>query len=219
MDIKIDNRERKRVKKAVEYYKSRNHMVNVEVLDTGDYLFEDKVVFEYKTYSDAFSSIRDGRLFDESLRQSEAYPYHYVIIVGTDKDRQNALYKLFKLKVHFTIKQYYGAVARLNTYTNVIFAPNTMKAFKLMECQTEKCLDNKPMIRELNNKTDNPALNILMFLPDIKYNRAKLITDALKLETVEDLFNITKKDLTEIKGIGDKIADNIMRNLSNKYYG
>lgn len=217
MNIKIDNRERKRVKKAVEYYENKNHMVNVEVLDTGDYIFEDKVVFEYKTYSDIFSSIMDGRLFDESLRQCEVYPYHYVIVVGTDKDRQNALYKLFKLKVRFSIKQYYGAIARLNTYTNVIFAPNTMKAFKIMECQADKCLDSKPMIRELKTKTDNPALNILMFLPEIKYNRAKLITDALELETVEDLFNVTKDDLIGIKGIGDKIADNILNNLSTKY--
>ena len=56
-----------------------------------------------------------------------------------------------------------------------------------------------------------------MFLPDIKYNRAKLITDSLNLETVEDLFNVTKEDLTNIKGIGDKIADNILSNLTNKY--
>ena len=217
MEVKIDNREKKRIKKAVEYYESKNHMISIETLETGDYLFEDKVVFEYKTYSDAFTSIMDNRLFDESLRQSEAYPYHYVIIVGNDKDRQKALYNLYKLHIRFTIKQYYGAIARLNTYTNVIYAPNTPKAFKIMECQAEKCLDNKPMIRELNKKTDNPALNILMFLPNIKYNRAKLIVDNLHLETVEDLFNITKKDLTDIKGIGSKTADNILSNLSNNY--
>lgn len=217
MNIRIDNHERKRIKKATEYYESKNHAVNVEVLDTGDYVFEDKVVFEYKTYSDLFASITDGRLFDESLRQLEVYPYHYVIIVGTDKDRKNALYKLFKLHVKFTMKQYYGAIARLNTYTNVIYAPNVPKALKIMECQAEKCLDSKPMVRELNKKTDNPCLNILMFLPDIKYNRAKLITDSLELETVEDLLNVTKKDLVSIKGIGDKIADNILSNLTNKY--
>ena len=217
MEIKIDNRENKRIKKATEYYESKDHIVSVEKLDTGDYVFENKVVFEYKTYSDMFTSIMDNRLFDESLRQIEAYPYHYVIIVGNDKDRQKASYNLYKLNIRFNIKQYYGAVARLNTYTNVIYAPNTPKAFKIMECQAEKCLDNKPMIRELNKKTDNPALNILMFLPDIKYNRAKLIVDSLHLETVEDLFSITKKDLTDIKGIGDKIADNILSNLSNRY--
>lgn len=217
VDVKIDYREKKRSKQAEEYYSSQGHTVSVERLDTGDYVFEDKVAFEYKTYDDMFKSINDGRIFDESLRQREEYPYHFVIIVGSDKDRHKASYKLFKLKSKFSIKQYYGAVARLNTYTNVIYAPNIPKAFKIMECQAEKSLDEKPLIRELNKKTDNPALNILMFLPNVKYNRAELITKELGLSTVEDLFNITYDDLISINGIGDKIASNILDNLTSKY--
>lgn len=217
MKVRIDNRENKRIKKAEKYYKEQNHEVTVEKLETGDYIFEDKVAFEFKTYSDMFASIMDNRVFDESLRQKEKYDYHFVIIVGNDKDRQNALYKLYKLNVRFKIKQYYGAVARLNTYTNVIYAPNVSKAFKLMECQAEKCLDNKPLIRNLNKKTDNIALNILMFMPDIKYQRAKSICDALDLKTVEDLMNLEREDLLSVNRVGDKIADNILSNLKNNY--
>ncbi len=217
MKVRIDNREKKRIKKAKKYYKEQEHEVTVEKLETGDYLFDDKVVFEFKTYSDMFASIMDNRVFDESLRQKEKYDYHYVIIVGNDKDRQDALYKLFKLKVRFKIKQYYGAVARLNTYTNVIYAPNTSKAFKIMECQAEKCLDNKPLVRNLNKKTDNIALNILMFMPDIKYQRAKSICDTLDLKTVEDLMNLKREDLLSVNRVGDKIADNILSNLKNNY--
>lgn len=217
MKVLVDNREKKRGKKAVKFYDDRGHDVNMLNLDTGDYVFEDKVVFEYKTFEDMFASIMDNRLFDESKRQMEVYPFHYVIIVGNDKNKQDALYKLYKLRVRFTIKQYYGAVARLNTYTNVIYAPNTPKAFKIMECQAEKCLDDKPIIREPSKKTDNPAINILMFLPDIKYQRAKSICDTLDLNTVEDLMNVTKEDLLSVNRIGDTIADNILRNLSDKY--
>lgn len=217
MLVRIDTRERKRIKKAEEYYESKHFDVNVEQLETGDYVFNDKVAFEYKTYSDMFTSIMDKRVFDESLRQSEVYPYHYVIIVGSDKDRQNALYRLYKMRIKFTIKQYYGAVARLNTYTNVIFAPNERKAFSIMRCQAEKCLDSKPLIRELNKKTENVALNILMFLPDVKYNRAKNICDTLELHTVEDLMNVTRADLMKVNRIGGKLADNILQGLSNKY--
>lgn len=217
MNVKIDTRERKRIKQAEEYYKSLNYDVSVEQLETGDYVFDDKVVFEYKTYSDMFTSIMDRRVFDESLRQSEKYPYHFVIIVGNDKDRKNTMYRLYKMRIKFTMKQYYGAVARLNTYTNVIFAPNTSKAFKIMKCQAEKCLDSKPMIRELNKKSENVALNILMFLPEIKYNRAKNICETLDLHTVEDLMNLTREDLMSVKRIGGTIADNILRHLSDKY--
>lgn len=217
MNIKIDYREKKRGKKALKFYDEREHNVNILNLDTGDYVFDDKVVFEFKTWSDMFNSIHDNRVFDESLRQRDEYPYHYVIIVGNDKDKQKALYDLHKLNIKFKIKQYYGAVARLNTYTNVIYAPNTTKAFRIMECQSEKCLDSKPIIRELNDKTDNVALNILMFLPHIKYNRAKLITDSLELETVEDLFKVTREDLLKVNGIGDKLAESIINNITKRY--
>ena len=142
MDIKIDSREHKRVKKATEYYKSKNHTVSKCQLKTGDFLFDDKVVFEYKTYSDLFNSIPTRRVFDEAIRQAETYPYHFVIIVGTDKTRKNELYKLYKIGVKFSMKQYYGAIARLNTYTNVIYAPTQKRAFQIMECQAKKCRSN-----------------------------------------------------------------------------
>lgn len=218
MRVQIDYREKKRLDKAQEYYDGKGYDVSVETLETGDYVFDEKVAFEYKTFSDLFSSIMDNRVFDESLRQSEKYPYHYVIIVGNEKDRKNSMYRLYKLRIKFTMKQYYGALARLNTYTNVIFAPNTNKAFKIMECQATKCLDSKPLIRELTKKSLNPALNILMMLPDVKYNRAKSICDTLELETVEDLMNVTREDLLKVNRIGDRIADNILRGLSDKYF-
>ncbi len=218
MNVKIDVREQKRIKEAEKFYKENDYDVEILQLETGDYVFEDKVVFEYKTYSDMFASIMDNRVFDESIRQTEKYPYHYVIIVGNEKDRKNALFRLYKLRVKFTMKQYYGAVARLNTYTNVIFAPSTKKAFKIMECQTKKCLDTKPLVRELNNKTSNPALNSLMMLPDVKYKRALSICETLDLRTVEDVMNITKDDLLQVKRIGGKIADNILMGLSRRFW-
>ena len=165
MEVKIDYHERKRVDKAKKYYEEDcGFKFNIARLYTGDFVFNDKVVFEYKTYADFFGSIQDGRVFDEALRQKEVYPYHYVIIEGSDKVRQNELYKLYKLGVKFTMKQYYGAVARLNTYTNVIFAPTKVKAMKRLKCQAEKCLDSKPIVRLPNSSTDNPAFNLLMFL-------------------------------------------------------
>lgn len=215
MDIKIDYREKKRVKKSQEYYESKNHNTSVETLETGDYVFDDKVVFEYKNFPDLFSSIMDGRLFDESHRQAEKYPWHYVIIVGTEKQRKNALYKLFLLKVKFSMKQYYGAIASLNTYTQVIYAPNMKKAFQIMECQARKCLDDKIRTRKPIVKTKNIAFNLLMFLSDISEHRAKLIVNELNLKNYDDLKKLTYDDLTSINGIGDKTAKTILSELNN----
>lgn len=216
MDVRIDFHEKKRVNKAREYYEDEcGFNVSVERLDTGDFVFDDKVVFEYKTISDFFNSIRDGRVFDEALRQKEVYPYHFVIIEGTDKVRQNELYKLYKLGVRFNMKQYYGAVARLNTYTNVIYAPNSRKAFQIMKCQSEKCLDSKPIVRVPNSTTSNPAFNLLMFMPDIRESRAKLLIDELDLYNYQDLSELTYDKLVGVKGIGDKTAKNILNSLKD----
>lgn len=217
MFVKVDYRERKRLEQAEEYYTSKNHSFESCRLSTGDFVFDDKVVFEYKTYSDLFNSINTHRVFDEALRQAEAYPYHFVIIVGTDKTRKNELYRLYKLGVRFTMKQYYGAVARLNTYTNVIYAPSTRRAFQIMECQAEKSLDSKPIVRKPTVSTNNPAFNLLMFLPDVREGRARLIVESLDLKNYDDLRNVTKEDLIGIKGIGDKTADNILNHLKGDY--
>ena len=213
MNVSIDYREKKRVKKAQEYYESKNHTVDVRTLDSGDYVFDDKVAFEFKTFEDMFQSIMDGRLFDEAHRQADTYPWHYVIIAGNDKARKNALYRLFKLHVKFSIKQYYGAIASLNTFTRVIYALNTPKAFKIMECQAKKCLDDKIRIRTPKVNTVNPAFNLLMFLPDIKEQRAKLLVEELGLETFDDLRGLTYERLIGVKGIGEITAKNILNGI------
>ena len=215
MDIKIDYREKRRANKAEEFYKNKGHEAEIVTLNTGDYVFNDKVAFEYKTYPDLFTSIMNGLVFDEAHRQSEVYPWHYVIIVGNDKDRKNALYKLYIMGIKFSIKQYYGAMASLNTFTNVIYAKNTPHSFKIMECQAGKCLDGKIRVRTPNVKTKNPAFNLLMFLPDIREHRAKLLVDELNLNNYDDLKRITYNDLINIKGIGDITAKNILSELNN----
>ena len=213
MNISIDYREKKRVKKAQKYYESKNHKVEVKNLESGDYVFDNQVAFEFKTFEDMFQSIMDGRLFDEAHRQADSYPWHYIIIAGNDKSRKNALYRLFKLHVKFSIKQYYGAIASLNTFTRVIYAPNTPRAFQIMECQAKKCLDGKIRVRTPKVNTVNPAFNLLMFLPDIKEQRAKLLVEELGLETFDDLQNISYDKLISVKGIGEVTAKNILNGI------
>ena len=48
-NVAIDNREQDRVDKAKEYYLKQGLDITVSTLTTGDYLFNDQVVFEYKT--------------------------------------------------------------------------------------------------------------------------------------------------------------------------
>ena len=79
MDVIIDSREQKRIPIAKEYYESQGLNVSIEELSTGDYLFDNKVVFEFKVWSDFMASITDGRLWNETQKQMENYNIHFVV--------------------------------------------------------------------------------------------------------------------------------------------
>lgn len=218
MEVVIDSREHHRIKTAKQYYQEHDCNVQIKELPIGDYLFDDQVVFEYKTQTDFINSVRDNRVFRQTIRQQENYPYHFVIITGTDKDLTHLLYSKYNGRYgHFTIKQYTGAIARLNTYTTVIQVPTEKQAYRMMITQAQKCLNNT--IGTVQNKKKQVihepiAYKVLAYcIPDISNNRAKKITETLNLETITDLTTLTIEDLTTVPGIGEKTAEKIIRTI------
>ena len=91
MNLVVDSREQNRIEPAQDYFTSKGYDVEVKQLAIGDYLFDDKVVFEFKTQSDFINSILDNRVFNEAVDQQLEYPYHFVIIQGTNRDRKRAI--------------------------------------------------------------------------------------------------------------------------------
>ena len=85
MIVTIDSREKDRKERAEIFYSGKGHETKIEMLEVGDYLFNDQVVFEYKEIGDFMSSITNESLFNEAANQSLKYPYHYVVIVGDMK--------------------------------------------------------------------------------------------------------------------------------------
>ena len=207
MNITIDNREQNRIQIAKKYYTQQGHTVNIQELPTGDYIFNDQVCMEFKTWPDFISSITDGRLWNESIKQMENYKIHFVVIHGTNRDYKEAM-------THTGIydDQVTGAIARLLTYTKIIRGTGTLEdTFELMKVTAEKCLDNKTLCRQLGTKTTNTAFNFLAYcVDDIKGERAKTIVNYLKLETLSDLIRLDEKTLTSVPGIGPKLASKIL---------
>ena len=217
MDIFVDNREkRSRIEHAREYYKKQNDNVTVKELPFGDYIFDNQVVYEYKTISDFVQSVKSGRVFNQAIDQSTTYPYHFVIIVATERERRGYFNKLKHLgnsDLYFSEKHYLGAVARLNTYTTVIEAKTEKEAFNIMRIQARKCLDNKQIVKRLEKKTDNPAFNWLMSIKHIGDETAKLVVNELNLYSLYDLLQVENNDLQAIDGIGSKTAGIIMKSI------
>ena len=214
MKIQIDFREKNRIKKAKEYY--HNHSIIVEDLPVGDFIFNEQVVFEYKTFQDFISSVIDKRVFNQAINQMNNFPHHYIIIQRGRQKLKSLIDKFnYSTPVHFTEAQYYGAIARLNTYTTVIPVAGGMQdCFKIMRAQAKKSMDNKPIVKINNNKTDNPAINFLCTsVSKINTVRAEQITNELDLYSLNDLLQLNKEDLTNINGIGEKTATIILKQL------
>jgi len=208
--ITIDSREQNntvRFNKCIEHFEDKGYKVECEQLPTGDYIFNDQVVMEFKTWSDFMSSITDGRLWNESQKQMENFDIHFIVIHGTNRD--------YKAAIEYTgieDKHILGAIARLNTYTKIIHGTKTLpETFELMRVTAEKCLDDKTLVRQFGTKSVNPAFNALAYgVDDIKGERAKSIVNFLHLKTFKDVCRLTYDDLIKVPGIGDVLAKKIL---------
>lgn len=212
MKVTIDSREQSRIRTATEYYTSQGLEVNVAEEQIGDYIFNDKVVFEFKTIADFISSIQDGRVFNQAINQAENYNYHYVLIQGDDHSRAKAI-SMSKHYREVSYFQYLGAIASLNRYTTVIesYSPFIQEAYYRMMITAKKCLQNKPIVKKFPKKHKNTALNFLTYsIYGINYRKAKVIVDTYELESLTDLLKLTEEDLLQIEGIGGKTATSII---------
>lgn len=212
MLVQIDVREKDRVKSAKEYYEKQGLDVEVCELEVGDYLFDHKVVFEMKVVSDFVSSIQNGKVFNQAINQAENYDYHFVIIQGEEHARAKAL-AMSRNYQEVTYFQYLGAIASLNRYTTVIesYSPFINEAYYRMQITAKKCLSNKPIVKKFPRKHKNAAFNYLCYcIYGINQQKAHRITETLELKSLNDLMNLTIGDLTNIKGIGKKTAENII---------
>lgn len=213
MKLIIDSREQNnktRYQLCKKYFQNQGYTVTTKELSTGDYIFNDQVVMEFKTWSDFMSSITDGRLWNESQKQMENYEIHFVVLHGTNRDYQEAFQ-------HNGLedKMITGAIARLLTYTKIIRGTGTLEdTFELMKVTSEKCLDNKTLTRQFGTKSINPAFNFLCYcVDDIKGERAKTIVNYLHLKTLDDLMKLDAAQLTSVPGIGEVLTGKILEAL------
>ena len=214
MKIRIDDREHDRIQKAYKHYTKDE--IHVDHLEFGDFIFNDEVVFEYKKYQDFINSVIDKRVFNQAINQLETFKYHFVIIeLPPDIDDDMRRRKQGELLPFFSYEKFYGSIARLNTYTTVILLEGGVDAcLEMMKIQAEKCLDNKPLVKEISKKEENAAMNFLSScIRGISYKRAEWIVSELNLHSLRDLLKLKYKDLVGVRGIGDNTAKRILKQI------
>ena len=218
MKVQISDKEQNRIKQAENYFTSLGCETEVTNLQYGDYVFDNKVAVEYKTMADFFSSIQDNRVFNEAINQAENFDWHYVLIHGNEHERSKCV-AMSRNYIPVDLYQFHGAIASINRYSTVIecYSPFINEAFYKMYIQAKKDLSTKPIVKKFPRKDKNSCLNWLCHdVYGINYKTAKKIVDELEISTLEDLFTLEHYRLTAIEGIGDKIADKIMRSIENE---
>ena len=215
MRVAISDKEQWRIKEAEKYFQELGLETSVENLQYGDYVFDEKVAFEYKSMSDFISSIQDKRVFNEAINQAENFDWHYVLIHGTESERAKYI-AMTKNYQPITLYQFHGSIASINRYSTVIecYTPFIKEAFYKMYIQAKKDLSQKPIVKKFNRKTKNNAFNWLCYCNyGINAKKADLIVKKLNLKTLSDLQGLTIEQLTSIKGIGEHTAQKIMDGL------
>ena len=220
----IDNRESNtRIDSACQYFNDE-YEIKVDTLPVGDYVFANRVCFEYKTANDVISSIIDGRIFRQAEKMKQ-YPFSYIIIVGnvaqTINERNANYWNRHNQVKQFTVKSYIGALARLNVDSKVIHLDNNQQCWLLMDYLVKKLLDNNPKVKGVERPRVTLSDPIATFLSCIYINdsqrlgikTAVMIREYLHLESLSDLLEIQFEDLIKVKGVGVKTAKKIMEVL------
>ncbi len=220
----IDNRESNtRIHSATQFFQD-DYDIEVGSYPVGDFIFENRVVFEYKTANDIISSIIDGRVFRQVERMKQ-YPFSFVIVVGnvaSTINERNANYWNRRNQVkQFTVRNYLGALARLQIESKVIHVDNNQQAWTLMDFLVRKLLSDNPNVRGVDRPKATLSDPVATFLSCIYVNdsqrlgikTAVMIREYLHLESLRDLLDVSFDDLVSVKGVGVKTAKKIMEVL------
>ena len=216
MKIYIDSREQKKRREYAERrFKAWGYDYETKQLLYGDYVCGNTVI-EWKSTLDFIQSIFDGRLKKETIDQANAFPFHFVFVVGSVDAGCYAI-KKYTRKTTFHKTSFYSAMASLLTYTNVVLLPTEKDAFHLMRYVFEKCNDtNRRVVIPVEKLSRNPAYNFLVGIPRISQKRAESICTLHNLKTLRDLLKMNKKKLMAVDGIGESLAEEIMKAIGKK---
>ena len=220
MEILIDSREKARKIRAADFFAGKGHSSTIKSLDVGDYVFSDRVVFEYKEIGDFMSSVVNESVFNEAANQALEYDFHYVIIQGDLRGWLDDNWKYVNTKwhnrydkyLHTNLGRYFGALRRLRTFTTPIIVIREEQAFDEMLLQAIKCLDGKTKFYTNVTRpipSQDPIDVLLTSVKGISSKKAEAIRKHHTLNNVYDLMNLTINNFEEVEGIGSKTSTNI----------
>ena len=208
MTIFIDHHETKSQKLVAALTSHPGVHIEMVTLKTGDFLVDNLLLIERKTFIDFALSIKDGRLFRQAARLSAAKKNIAIVLEGTSRDMKKIGVKREALQ---------GALICLSLKFNlpVLRSMSPEESAWLIiaaagQCTTTRRTNKHPFSRPAPTKRRDKVqhqLFILQGLPGIGPNKAKLLLKTFgSLKTV---FSAGPTAFKKVDGIGNMTAEKI----------
>ena len=195
----------------IEYFKQYDCIIQKKMLLYGDFICSDRICIEKKIVKDFIQSITDKRLFQQLKAMKDNFEKPILIIEG-----EESLYGYLNPNV---IR---GALAAITVDLSIPIlwtrdlADTAGLVFWIAKREQ---IDEKREITLRNKKVpktiEEQQEYLIASLPDISDVRAKALLEHFK--SPKNVFNASVKELQDVKGIGEKIAEKIKKIIEKEY--
>jgi len=186
--------------------------VKLAALNVGDYVLSDRVCVERKTTYDFASSIIDKRLFEQMKALKESYPIPALIIEGEDLYSSSGVRPEAIRGALSSVMIDYGIpmiLTRDSKETAMMLIAIAKREQTEREVRIQLRGERKPL------SLPQTMEFVVAGLPHVDSVLAKRLLS--HFGTVEKVFTADKRELQQVDGIGEKIADHIKRVTSSEY--
>lgn len=207
--ILADHREKNNrvVKELIDFGIS----VKTAQLTTADYIISGKVGVELKKVPDFVASIIDGRILDQ-VRDLKNLFNKAVIIIEGEEDIYNVR------NVHANAIRGMLASIALDFHVPVLYTKNPQDTAALLAvmAKREQGKEIDFTLHSLKPKSIHEQQEfIVSAFPNIGVQTAKILLE--HFGNIKNLVNATEEQLTELKGIGDKTAKQLVKMFEEEY--
>ena len=185
--------------------------VKTAQLNTADYVVSGKVGVELKKVPDFVASIIDGRILDQ-VRDLKNYFQKAILIIEGEED----IYTI--RNVHANAIRGMLASIVLDFQVPVLYTKNPQDTAALLAvmAKREQGKEIDFALHSLKPKSVREQQEfIVAAFPNIGTQTAKMLLE--HFGSIKNVVNATEKQLTELKGIGDKTAQQLVRMFEEEY--
>ena len=182
--------------------------VTVMRLPLGDYLVDNRFLFERKTLPDLMAAIKDGRLFRQALKLSASTLQPAIIIEGTGRELAGSAMRWEAIQGALVTVSLFCGVPLLRTRT-----PEETVRTMLYAARQGRTFASGALPRRGRRPRGKLArqLFILQGLPGIGPGRAQQLL--ARFGSVEAITRSGAEDLCSVPGIGKRIAEQLRWSL------